>query len=352
MRCYLFVALFICAVFGPVQSVPVSDWMRSAETQHCLDSLRLTAKTVQFLGELYNKTCSSEGAETSTICEFAWKTMQKYPAASDAVSALSESLQADEVPSFSDSSDSSDVYSPAGYPVFLNVYNLFETHPFIKVLKCVEPNFDSDTLYHTSISYRGEEFYYGFDGISTVRDGKSSFGSERTPVFLGFEHMSRGEMRQFVHTLSKLARFTPKKYNLFTHNCNVFTKEASWFLFHKQIDPSYQQTVTKLANTPLGRFINLFQSKLRFVGWLLNSINLYDAFDSVSLYACFNYFVWRFLKFEINENFPLNWTPSLFSFKVQIFQSEFEGSSSAGSSELWLVSWPISFWRAVEAKLA
>ena len=40
--------------------------------------------------------------------------------------------------------------------VYLNVYNLFEVHPFIRMLKFLEPHFDLDSLYHSSISYRGK----------------------------------------------------------------------------------------------------------------------------------------------------------------------------------------------------
>lgn len=258
MRCYLFAALFICVIFGPVQSVPMSAGLRNVKAWLCLKSLNYTAETMGFLNDYYEANCF-DGPKTSAMCDLVYYVKERFPFEKDTVSYFPQNR---EIPSFSDSSTSA--YNPDGYPLILNAYNLLEIHPFVKVLKCVEPNFDSDTLYHTSISYREDEYHYGADGVVRVPDGQSSFGSIREQVLLRYTNKPRDEMRDFVRTTTKLYEFTPKKYDLFSFNCHNFTNEVSLVLSNKPIDPSYQRTITKLADSPLGGWIELYQDKLKF----------------------------------------------------------------------------------------
>ena len=152
--------------------------------------------------------------------------------------------------------------NPAGYPLFLNVYNLLEIRQIAKFLKCAVPLSKSSALYHTSITYRENEYYYGTGGISRVADGQSSFGCTREQVFLGAKNKTRDEMKEFLDTLDN---FTSKKYDLFAYDSNNFTNEASLALFDIPIPSSIQQTNTELANTPYGALLKKYQSNLKWL---------------------------------------------------------------------------------------
>ena len=253
----LFAVLFVCAVFGSVQSVPMSAELRNVETWRCLNSLNLTAESVDFLKEYYGANCNN-GPQTS-VCKFALKTFQSFRMSAEKDTVSGHPSQKSETPStISDGNQT--FYSNAS----LNVYNLFEIHPFIKLLRCVEPDVNLKALYFTSISYRGNEYYYGRDGISKVPDGQSSFGSTRKQVLL--DSFSVKEMKEYIENLAE-NEFTPKKYDLFTNNCNSFTNTfASIAIYgHRYASPySYQETVTELAQSPLGGWVMLYQDKLKF----------------------------------------------------------------------------------------
>lgn len=242
--------LLLGAVFNLVQSVPVE--VQNIPTQHCLSSLQLNAEVVSVFREYYDVNCPY-GATTSVLCEFAFETKQQVSVEKENVSGQNSVRAKREIPLF-----------PSGDSVYLNVYNLLVSHPLVRALKCIEPEFDSDALYQTSISYRGDEYYYGIDGVVRVPDGKSSFGSVRERMILGNLNLTRHEMQQHIDTLVELGDFTAEYYNLFTFNCNSFTDEFSLVFFDSPIDPSYQQTFTKLANSPLGSWIKWYQSKLKF----------------------------------------------------------------------------------------
>ena len=259
----LFIALFVCAVFGSVQSVPMSAELRNMETWSCLNSQNLTAETVDFLSEYHKANCNN-GPQTSVVCKFALKTIQsfKIPAEKN----VSTHPQKTAIPSsFSSIPDDNQTLSE----VHLYVYNLFEIHPFIKLLRCLEPDFNLDALYFTSISFGGKEYYYGPDGISTVPDGESSFGKIRERHILAalprveYLNLPVKTIRERIETWAK-NEFAPEEYNLFTNNCNSFTNKLTNDLLYSQIVSFFQKSVTELAKSPLGGWVMRYQDKLKF----------------------------------------------------------------------------------------
>lgn len=245
----VFAPLFLYVVIDLVQSVPFSDELRNAYTHRCLTSVNFKPEAVPFLLEYYTANCR-EGAKSSVMCEFASKNKDA-------------SLQNSIVRPKHDGAYGISI-DDGNKTAYLNVYNLFTSHPVINILRCIEPQFDSDAFYHTSITYDDTEYYYGFGGISQVSDGKSSFGAIRKQIPLGLLDLSSEEMELHVKAIGDLAKYTRENYRLFTYNCNTFSNKISLVLFDVPIDPTYQQSVTKLADTPLGHWINVYQSYLNF----------------------------------------------------------------------------------------
>lgn len=252
-----------------MQSVPISEANQNLMMQGCLSSVNFTVETDDYLVE-YFKRCD-RGRLTSVLCEYGFEARERaekrakeqakeVPTETKPVSAVANLFK----PRYTTSNILSHIPKDGNSTVYLNVYNLFQTHPILALQRCVESYFDSDALYHTSISYDGDEFYYGFDGVNTVPDGKSSFGSDRARYEIGSENLTRQEMQEHIETLADIAGYNSANYDLFTFNCNTFTNHFSLIFFGKPIHPEFQRTVTKLANTPLGTVIKTLQPMLRF----------------------------------------------------------------------------------------
>lgn len=262
----LFAALFICAMLGAVQSL--STWY-DMKTQRCLSSLSLNIETAYFLRAFHRAYCTNE---TSVVCKFASEARAEFRTEKEVVSG----------PNWLQRS-----------PVYLNVYNAFKTHPFFSFLRCIKSGFgfyfDSKVLYHTSISYEDDEYYYGVNGVLRVPDGESSFGSTRKQFVVGLLNFTREEMNSKIEMLAKINDFTPEKYYPFTFNCNSFTDKLTKVFFDNPIPLYLQQSVMENSFWHgLDDLIYEYQSKMRFtLIWLLNLLAEFCmiAFDSIALYT-------------------------------------------------------------------
>lgn len=58
-------------------------------------------------------------------------------------------------------------------------------------------------------------------------------------------------------------KYTPDKYDLINHNCNMFTNEAAEFLTGKGIDEKYYNQAKHLLETPAGQMFKPFLQQMQ-----------------------------------------------------------------------------------------
>ena len=58
-------------------------------------------------------------------------------------------------------------------------------------------------------------------------------------------------------------KYTPEKYDLINHNCNMFTAEAAEFLTGQPLDKKYANQAKELLETPAGQMFKPFLQNMQ-----------------------------------------------------------------------------------------
>ena len=208
-------------------------------TQNCLATVKLTPQALSFLHRI-DTSCQQKPSHSELdLCLFA----EKQRDASPDRQAESQTRPARNI--------TSDWVGRSA--VFLNVYNLLKTNQVVQMLKCIYPNFSLKGVYHTSLTYRGLEYYFGREGIITRPDGETSFGRIRARQhLLGFEDFPSEEFQEFVEIVQRGNAFYANRYQLSTLNCNNFTNSFSCVMYERPIPDYIMRETNKVWDSPLG----------------------------------------------------------------------------------------------------
>eukprot|EP01083_Nonionella_stella_P297512 1010240_1 len=93
-------------------------------------------------------------------------------------------------------------------------------------------------IWHTSLVVFGQEYYFG-GGIHHADPGETAFGTDFcTDIPMGPTTKTETEFDDFLASDDIRERFKADNYDLLSHNCNTFTKEAIEFLETNEHFPS------------------------------------------------------------------------------------------------------------------
>lgn len=248
----LFRAFFVIfLVFGLNECHPLEDFISKALNDYgmtkCLKSVKITNDVLLFLNAIH-VSCSLDSQRTSSdpLCKFAADHAAVEPVD------LEEPISDPESEKIFDFARSS---QPTSTPVYLNIYNLLDTNPIVKLLSCVKPVDHLNGLFHTSISFMEKEYYYGTKGLTIEPDRMTSFGPKRFQKILGYENCTSDTFQSYAEVIAIGNHFTSQNYHLFDHNCNDFTNQASLALYDKPIPAEIKKSVDLVANSTLGTLI-------------------------------------------------------------------------------------------------
>lgn len=236
--------MFAQLVSGEIDFKKAKNW----EIEACLKTLRITSALSKLLTSFYSTYCENDASNVnSTGCIFANR----------------HKNDEDEEDNKKDKQDDNrlkkrdtSIIPAFNEVVYLNFYNLFETHPSLKFLKCIDPTFTLNEIYHTSISYKKMEFYYGFGGLQIRPDSKTVFGRNREQIPMDKKQCSVNYFVELMKAIARLGDYTAENYNLFENNCNSFTGKVIEVLkFNVPRHKFAQDTVLQASKTTFGQLL-------------------------------------------------------------------------------------------------
>ncbi|XP_066600195.1 uncharacterized protein [Prorops nasuta] len=107
-------------------------------------------------------------------------------------------------------------------------------------------------IWHTGIVVYGREYFFGSMGIQSCRPSGTQLGEPQKIVSLGSTYVSYMVFLEYISGLNS-STFAPGAYNLFKHNCNIFTEEVSNFLVGKGIPKYILDLPEEIFSSPLGQ---------------------------------------------------------------------------------------------------
>ncbi|XP_028413135.1 uncharacterized protein LOC114535989 [Dendronephthya gigantea] len=111
-----------------------------------------------------------------------------------------------------------------------------------------------DGIWHTGIVIYEKEFFFGSDGIDYCLPCGTHLGAPDEIKDMGSTQIPEDIFQQYLIELSE-KDFRPECYNLFEHNCNTFSNEATQFLTGRTIPKYIQELPKDVLNTPFGAMI-------------------------------------------------------------------------------------------------
>lgn len=233
--------LGLCLVAQLVYAEPICDSSYNWVVEACLKKLEITSDLSKLLSSYYSTYCVNDPTNVnSTGCIFAKRNKDDKQATNFSRKKRDASLKLVVIDE----------------NVYLNVYNLFETHPSLQFLKCIDPTFTLNEIYHTSITYKSKEFYYGFEGLQIREDGNTTFGLKRKQIAIYQTNRTVEYYERLIKTIAELGKYTPEKYDFFEFNCNSFTGTVIKALKYKApIHQSIQDTVIEASKTKFGKLL-------------------------------------------------------------------------------------------------
>lgn len=78
-----------------------------------------------------------------------------------------------------------------------------------------------DAIYHTSIVVYGREYFFG-GGICNMAPKTTPYGKPIQEIPLGETEIPQDVFEDYLKELDH--KYTPEKYDLIEHNCNMFTE--------------------------------------------------------------------------------------------------------------------------------
>jgi desumoylating isopeptidase 1 len=117
-----------------------------------------------------------------------------------------------------------------------------------------------DCVYHTSLVVYGKEYFFG-GGICQMEPKQTPYGQPVEEHPIGETEIPKEVFDDYLKDLEH--KYTPEKYDLIEHNCNMFTAEAAEFLTGKPVDKKYSTQAKELLETPAGQMFKPFLQQMQ-----------------------------------------------------------------------------------------
>ena len=121
-----------------------------------------------------------------------------------------------------------------------------------------------DAVYHTSIQVYGKEYFFG-GGICETNPKQTPYGKPIEEIPLGETQIPKEVFLDYLKDIDH--KFTPEKYDLINHNCNMFTADIAEFLTGKPLDKKYSGQAKTLLDSPAGQmfkpYLTAMQSQIQ-----------------------------------------------------------------------------------------
>ncbi|XP_048507925.1 uncharacterized protein LOC105686408 isoform X4 [Athalia rosae] len=109
-----------------------------------------------------------------------------------------------------------------------------------------------DGIWHTSIVAYGREYFYGPEGIQSVRPGGTQLHEPLKIEKVGDTYLPYSVFLEYINGLGT-SKFAPGTYDLLKHNCNSFSDEVSNFLVGKGIPKHILDLPEEILSTRIGQ---------------------------------------------------------------------------------------------------
>ncbi|XP_058797781.1 uncharacterized protein LOC131667999 isoform X1 [Phymastichus coffea] len=109
-----------------------------------------------------------------------------------------------------------------------------------------------DGIWHTAVVAYGREYFFGPQGIQSVRPGSTELQDPVRVEKVGQTYLPYSVFYEYINGLGT-TKFAPGTYNLFTHNCNNFSDEVSSFLVGTGIPKYILDLPEEIIQTPIGQ---------------------------------------------------------------------------------------------------
>ncbi|EHB17880.1 PPPDE peptidase domain-containing protein 2, partial [Heterocephalus glaber] len=107
-------------------------------------------------------------------------------------------------------------------------------------------------IWHTSIVVHKDEFFFGSGGISSCPRGGTLLGPPDSVVDVGSTEVTEEIFLEFLSSLGE-SLFQGETYNLFEHNCNIFSIEVAQFLTGRKTPSYITDLPSEVLSTPFGQ---------------------------------------------------------------------------------------------------
>ncbi|XP_044035198.1 desumoylating isopeptidase 1b [Siniperca chuatsi] len=136
------------------------------------------------------------------------------------------------------------------YPVKLYIYDL--SRGMARQMSPIMLGKQLDGIWHTAIVVHGKEFFFVGEGINNCSPGGTPLGEPDSIVDLGSTEVPEEILMEYLTSLAE-STYRGDKYNLFEHNCNVFSNEVAQFLTGKKIPSYITDLPSEVLSTPFGQ---------------------------------------------------------------------------------------------------
>ena len=117
-------------------------------------------------------------------------------------------------------------------------------------------------IYHSSVVFRGREFYFGREGVSESHPGCTYFEKPSKNIYLGLTDVTYNQFRDWL-AARRESDFKKGTYHLLTNNCNDFSNQCTLYLTNTLIPHEILFQSRRLLQSPngplLGLLINIFE---------------------------------------------------------------------------------------------
>uniref|UniRef100_A0A3Q3VZ83 palmitoyl-protein hydrolase n=1 Tax=Mola mola TaxID=94237 RepID=A0A3Q3VZ83_MOLML len=136
------------------------------------------------------------------------------------------------------------------FPVKLYIYDL--SRGLARRLSPAMLGKQLDGIWHTAIVVHGKEFFFSGEGINSCAPAGTPLGEPDAVVDLGSTEVPAEIFMEYLTSLAE-STYRRDKYNLFEHNCNVFSNEVAQFLTGKKIPSYITDLPSEVMSTPFGQ---------------------------------------------------------------------------------------------------
>lgn len=136
------------------------------------------------------------------------------------------------------------------YPVKLYIYDV--SRGMARQLSPGLLGMQLEGIWHTAIVIHGKEFFFSGQGINSCPPAGTPIGEPDSIVDLGSTEVSEEILMEYLNSLAETS-YRGDKYNLFEHNCNVFSNELAQFLTGRKIPSYITDLPSDILSTPFGQ---------------------------------------------------------------------------------------------------